>query len=237
LSWQYSRLIRHLPPEHPIYGLQARGLTGRESRPDSIEEMAADYLRVIRSVQPFGPYNLLGWSFGGLVAHAIATQIQSAGGQVSMLDLLDSYPVEAQGPLPDGEQPMADTAASDGAGHPLFEQLEQLRQEAPDLHSLKEINYESLEAVYRNNVRLMRTFAPGRFTGNVLLFAAMDTNDKPPIGSWSPYVDGQIQVYPLACTHDSIMDVGPAEGIGEVLTRELGKQQGSHQSGNQWRTK
>jgi thioesterase domain-containing protein len=65
----------------------------------------------------------------------------------------------------------------------------------------------------------------------------MDTNDKPPIGSWSPYVDGQIQVYPLACTHDSIMDVGPAEGIGEVLTRELGKQQGSHQSGNQWRTK
>jgi thioesterase domain-containing protein len=236
LSWQYSRLIRHVPPEHPIYGLQARGLTEGEALPGSIEEMAADYLNIIRSIQPVGPYNLIGWSFGGLVAHAIATRIQAAGERVSMLALLDSYPVDAQGPLPDTEQP-TDSAVSREAKTPLFEQLERLRQEGPDLHALREINYESLDEVYRNNVDLMRTYAPSRFTGNVLLFVAMDTNAKPPIGSWSAYVDGQIQVYPLACTHDSIMDVGPAGGIGEVLTMELGRQQGIHQPGNQWRTK
>src|SRR5262249_61391096 len=126
-------------------------------------------------------------------------------------------PVEAQGPLPDTEEPTAGVM-SGSVENALLEQLEQFRQEGRDLHSSKEINYESLEEVYRSNVRLMSTYTPGRFVGNVLLFAAMDTNDTPPIGSWSPYVDGQIQVYPMACTHDSIMDAGAAEGIGEVLT-------------------
>ncbi len=65
-SWPYSKLIRHIPSEHPIYGLQARNLTQRAMRPRSIDEMAADYVSLIRKIQPAGPYNLLGWSFGGL---------------------------------------------------------------------------------------------------------------------------------------------------------------------------
>ena len=42
-SWPYSKLIRHIPPEHPIYGLQARNLTQRARRPRSVDEMAEDY--------------------------------------------------------------------------------------------------------------------------------------------------------------------------------------------------
>ena len=56
--------------------------------------MAADYLDLIRKIQPSGPYNLLGWSFGGLVAHAIATKLQAAGEEVALLALLDSYPCD-----------------------------------------------------------------------------------------------------------------------------------------------
>ena len=93
-SWPYSKLIRHIPAEHPIYGLQARNLTQRARRPRSIDEMAEDYVRLIRKIQPTGPYNLLGWSFGGLVAHAIATQLQATGEEVALLALLDSYPVQ-----------------------------------------------------------------------------------------------------------------------------------------------
>ena len=44
-SWPYSKLIRHIPVEHPIYGLQARNLTQRARRPRSIDEMAEDYVR------------------------------------------------------------------------------------------------------------------------------------------------------------------------------------------------
>ncbi len=55
--------------------------------------MAAHYVQPIRHVQPTGPYHLLGWSFGGLVAHAIATRLQNAGEQVDLLALLDAYPL------------------------------------------------------------------------------------------------------------------------------------------------
>ena len=93
-SWPYSRLIGHVPSDHPIYGLQARNLLQPGMLPRTLEDMAADYARLIRQVQPVGPYNLLGWSFGGLVAHAIATQLQGAGEEVGLLALLDSYPLE-----------------------------------------------------------------------------------------------------------------------------------------------
>src|SRR5262245_24403445 len=39
-----------------------------------------------------GPYHLLGWSFGGLVAHEMAGRLQEAHEDVALLALLDSYP-------------------------------------------------------------------------------------------------------------------------------------------------
>ena len=92
LSWSYSRLIPHIPSDYPIYGLQAHNLGRRAALPGSLDEVAADYLHLIREIQPVGPYHLLGWSFGGLVAHAIATQLQGMGQEVALLALLDSYP-------------------------------------------------------------------------------------------------------------------------------------------------
>ena len=65
--------------------------------------MAADYLDLIRDIQPSGPYNLLGWSFGGLVAHAMATNLQRSGEDVALLALLDSYPREHAQPTNERE--------------------------------------------------------------------------------------------------------------------------------------
>ena len=49
-SWIYSRLIRHIPAGHPIYALQARSLIKGEKFPDTIEDMAADYVSRIREI-------------------------------------------------------------------------------------------------------------------------------------------------------------------------------------------
>ena len=96
LSWSYSGLMRHLPSDRPIYGLQARGIAHPETSPQTLEEMAADYVTFVRQVQPTGPYHLLGWSFGGLVAHAMATHLQDQGETVALLALLDCYPIAGQ---------------------------------------------------------------------------------------------------------------------------------------------
>ncbi|WP_037880705.1 non-ribosomal peptide synthetase, partial [Streptomyces sp. NRRL F-5727] len=92
ISWVYAGLLRHLGPERPVYGLQARGLTPPDLPAAGLDAMVKDYLAQLRSVQPEGPYHLLGWSFGGLVAHALATRLRAEGQQVALLAIMDGYP-------------------------------------------------------------------------------------------------------------------------------------------------
>lgn len=52
--------------------------------------MAARYVDAIREQQPAGPYLLLGFCFGGVLAYEIAQQLRAAGEQVELLAMLDS---------------------------------------------------------------------------------------------------------------------------------------------------
>ncbi|MFI8325545.1 amino acid adenylation domain-containing protein [Streptomyces sp. NPDC085529] len=92
ISWVYAGLLRHLGPERPVYGLQARGLTPPDLPASGLDAMVKDYLAQLRAVQPEGPYHLLGWSFGGLVAHALATRLRAEGQEVALLAVMDGYP-------------------------------------------------------------------------------------------------------------------------------------------------
>ncbi|WP_371529227.1 amino acid adenylation domain-containing protein [Streptomyces sp. NBC_01283] len=96
IGWCYSGFITRLGRDTPVYALQARGLNADEKCAADLPEMAADYVAQIRAVRPKGPYRLAGWSFGGLVAHEIATRLQGEGEEVELLALLDSYPARAE---------------------------------------------------------------------------------------------------------------------------------------------
>ncbi|OWY69320.1 non-ribosomal peptide synthetase [cyanobacterium TDX16] len=86
----YYELARHLGTEQPFYGLQPFGMDGLHPPLTSIEQMATDYIEALRQIQPHGPYQLGGWSFGGLVAYEMAQQLHQAGEQVSLLAILDT---------------------------------------------------------------------------------------------------------------------------------------------------
>jgi thioesterase domain-containing protein/acyl carrier protein len=84
-------LSRHLGEDRPCYGLEPHGQDGGRA-PETVEEMGADYLRQVRSVQPQGPYLVGGFSFGGLVAFEMARQLRQSGQQVGLLILIDPTP-------------------------------------------------------------------------------------------------------------------------------------------------
>ena len=86
-------LARHLGKDQPFYGLQSRGLDGRQTPHTRIADMAAHYLKEIREVQPTGPYLIGGRSLGGIIAYEMACQLKAQGQEVALLALLDSYPV------------------------------------------------------------------------------------------------------------------------------------------------
>ncbi len=86
--------LRHLAQliggDRPFFGLQARGLYGDAPPHGTIPEAAADYIAELRQVQPHGPYQLGGFSGGGLTAWEMARQLEAAGEVVSVLVLLDT---------------------------------------------------------------------------------------------------------------------------------------------------
>ncbi len=93
----YGHLARHLPDDQPLYGLQARGIDGKQAPHTRVADMAAEYIERIRSTQPVGPYYLCGYSFGGLVAFEMACQLEAAGDRAGLVLLLDTTAPGAPG--------------------------------------------------------------------------------------------------------------------------------------------
>ena len=87
----YLDLARHLGTDQPVYGLQARGLDGKQPPHNNLEEMARDYIKEICEFQPEGPYYLGGTSFGGMIAFEMAQQLVAQGQTVGLLALFDTY--------------------------------------------------------------------------------------------------------------------------------------------------
>ncbi|MEK7989598.1 MAG: acyltransferase domain-containing protein, partial [Thiotrichaceae bacterium] len=70
----YRDLAKSLGAEQPVYGLQSTVLDGKNIAPETIEQMATQYIQAIQTRQPTGPYLLGGASFGGVVAYEMAQQ-------------------------------------------------------------------------------------------------------------------------------------------------------------------
>lgn len=86
----YAKLARHVGTSYSFYGLRARGADGVSQPHRRVEEMATDYLQEMRTVQPHGPYFLVGECYGGAVTHEVARQLQAKGEKIALLALMDS---------------------------------------------------------------------------------------------------------------------------------------------------
>ncbi|MFJ9545779.1 non-ribosomal peptide synthetase [Streptomyces erythrochromogenes] len=223
ISWVYTGLLRHLDPDRPVHGLQARGLRG--GSPSSVTEIAEDYVQQIRAVQPDGPYHLLGWSFGAVVAQAMAVALRTAGQEVALLALLDGLPADpgryAADATPPADAP-ADTLAAllASLGHDPADGRGQA-----DLTALLGEAAAVLPDVFEQNAKLMAEHVPDRYRGDAVFFGA--TLDKPadwPYGdAWRPYVDGRIEQHRITCTHGAMTQPEPVARIAAVLAEKLGE--------------
>ena len=210
ISWCYMPLVRYIPDEYPLYGLQARGYDGASQLARSLRDMAADYIEQIRSVQECGPYYLLGWSLGGVIAHEIAVQLQSAGEQVGALVIMDTYPPDG------GSLDYATENKAESADHADAEALVPERQSPDEQDGVFErrgrfmegISDEDLE-LYRkisgNNVKIGLNHEFGTFDGDIILVAATEGRGEDgqaaATARWVPYVSGEIFEHDIPCRH------------------------------------
>ncbi|QMU70593.1 amino acid adenylation domain-containing protein [Streptacidiphilus sp. P02-A3a] len=224
----YSRLLPYLPGR-PLYALQARSLTRAEGLPETVEQMAADYVALIREVQPSGPYHLLGHSFGGLVVHALTSQLQDLGEEVALLAILDAYPYAAytvKGSERDEQETLGVFLEMFQAERPSPEGTPLTREAV--LQTLVDSSFSSFTAedlgamgdAWERHVRLMRDFEPAQVKADVVFFTATRnrTEGTPPATAWAPHVEGRIIDRHLDATHHGLMDAKPLAEIARVIT-------------------
>nr|WP_308433339.1 amino acid adenylation domain-containing protein [Streptomyces galbus] len=235
ISWSYSALIKHLGPEYPLYGIQARSLARAEPRPASIEEMAVDYADQIQKVQPHGPYHLAGWSFGGLCAHALAAEFQRRGEPVALVAVLDVIPdwqglTHADVPAPDDRVMLLyHVGLVDDGSHPDDEEMtfakarEILRRQGSVLANLEEDRLTTITEISANNTHLTVDYRPGPIDGDLLLIACSEEQDPPvTAAAWQPYVRGSVEAHVVPGDHGSMLTrPDTLAEIGRILSTKL----------------
>jgi aspartate racemase len=218
----YRPLANHLSEEQPVYALQALGLDGVTPPLTNVEEMAAHYIKEIRTLQPEGPYYLLGGSFGGLVAFEMAQQLDAQGQRVAMLALLDTYcPLRSlwqrlRGHWAHLTERGPSTYAADlfGAVGKRFGRRF-LRQPSKSENGTlaatvlpKEMEYQDpLISTVEANIEAGRTYVPRNkiYRGRLLFFYAEDLGSAPAYEDnrlrWAEMAGGGFEIHRIPGTH------------------------------------
>jgi amino acid adenylation domain-containing protein len=217
----YIPLARHLGRGQPVFGLQARGLDGRQAPLERVEDLAALYVDEVRRRQPHGPYHLGGLSFGGLVAFEMARQLWAGGEAVGLLTLLDTS-------APGYRHALRHRLAGhwgEMRGLPPGERWRYLPRALARALRLGRRGAGAVPEAYRRveaaNRQAARAYVPQAYPGRLTLFRALDRppqEDQDDPRRWGEWAAGGVEIYDVPGSHASFH---AAEPFTRVLAERL----------------
>ncbi|MGA4843959.1 thioesterase domain-containing protein [Streptomyces sp. G45] len=230
VSWAYRALGGAL--KRPVIGIQQTPDGGE--RPPTIRELAERYADLVQSLHTEGPYDLLGWSFGGVVAHQVAVALQRRGATVRHLVLLDAALVEpGAARSPDEEFDETDVLryfVSKNAELPAPPELTTHDEIAAWVESQTGLGaalppaWMIRHVVHnlRSNSELWHGHTPEVFDGTAVVFtAAAEDTATGYSRDWTPYVTGGVTEYAVDCEHNDMVSPDAVAAYGDLLHAEL----------------
>ncbi|MBM9464445.1 amino acid adenylation domain-containing protein [Aeromicrobium sp. YIM 150415] len=228
-AWQFAPLLPHLPAGTGAVGLQAPELSGGTSAAATIGELAVDYLDLIRSVQPHGPYRLLGYSYGGNIAHEIAARLVSEGDEVELLGLIDPGPLggdrhalgEADiAALRDEQSAFLTSVAAVDAETDRVEALAAIRASQGALGDrVDDTIVEAIVEAHRSASELMSASVSPRTSVPTLLIAS--DLDGDPFVAWGDLLGDDVEVHRASVGHDELVRPAQWARFGPIVARRL----------------
>ncbi|WP_179161865.1 non-ribosomal peptide synthetase [Rhodococcus rhodochrous] len=221
LAWGFSRLAEFVDADRPVYGLQSPALSGTEELPGSIREWAALYVDEIRRAHPDGPYHLVGWSMGGVIAHEMAVQLQRRGSAVGSLVLLDAH---VPAPLPESVDPQSVALAALNG----LDNGDRAMANVGDITSILGRvecggdafpSVESLLAGIGHSFDVLERHLPERFDGD-LLFVGSRSSSSPEDDSrrdWTEFVTGRVHRHDIDVSHWAMTGEHACRTVGPLL--------------------
>nr|WP_261779194.1 non-ribosomal peptide synthetase [Rhodococcus erythropolis] len=229
LSWCYTGLTQYLDPSIAIYGLQSPSLSQADFIPTSIDELAKIFVDRISLVQGQGPYDLLGWSLGGVLAHAVAVELESRGHAVRSLILLDSVPrVSVETFEREFRSELAATGLDLGLGDDVTTVSPAQAQALLSALDGEQVGLtvETLQRVFTaatTSPQMINSHAPAVVSGPVTFFSAgVDHPDfSDAAGLWSPFSLGEIENHVVPVEHGQMTSAEALTVMGPILDQHF----------------
>ncbi|MEW1739735.1 alpha/beta fold hydrolase, partial [Nocardia beijingensis] len=229
VAWSFAGLAAHLEQDRDVYGIQSPVLNSAAALPESIDDWASRYVREIRAVQPEGPYHLLGWSLGGVLAHAVAVQLQEQGQRVAVLAMMDSslrVAADAAAALPviDLLGGLLGEAADDEDADVDLPRLARRIADLPEpFASFGADRLDRVLGAGAGSLELIRRYRPRPYKGNLVYFTAAldDPTGAAGAASWADAVDGTVHNHAVHASHWRMTSESALARIGHVLTAAL----------------
>jgi thioesterase domain-containing protein/acyl carrier protein len=234
---EFSDLAKALGEDQPVFAFQSRGLDGQSQPFERIEDMAGQYIAEMRRVQPFGPYSLMGYSFGGVIAFEMAHQLKASSESIDFLGLLDSsFPGHTmvrdvpflERILLHGRTMVRRGSLSKSAvyaWHRIVQlwirtgrYLTQVAQVAPRVQSGT-----ALQKVVTANRRAWLAYLPQVWDGPLTMFASADSASiwGDPRGQWSEVVDGKLDVVWVPGLHTGMLEPQRVSILAQAIKERL----------------
>ncbi|AYA36445.1 amino acid adenylation domain-containing protein [Hymenobacter oligotrophus] len=240
-------IFRHfalaMPPDQPVYGLQAIGLDGVTSPPDTIEEMATAYVAELLEHNPTGPYALAGYSFGGMVAFEMAHQLRALGKEVVLLAVIDC---EADAPKTLAPPPFwarlerqwhrlrwvarsfwrYPLAACQHYGAYAKWLMQRVAGQLPSNHPETEV--ERFHAIWAQNDQAWDRYQPKPYDGVIDVIKARNRIHvvfEPRYYGWQPYSRRGVRMHEVSGDHEGMLLPPNHLEFAKVMDLALGKRQ------------
>ncbi|HEX2081775.1 MAG TPA: amino acid adenylation domain-containing protein [Longimicrobium sp.] len=248
-SIAYAQVLHpHIDAEIPVYALPAPSPSEPPLR--TVEAMAARLVRMIREVQPSGPYRLAGWSFGGILSYEVAAQLIGHGEVVEFVGMFDTpcpaFTAAERSAAESRDARLehalilrvlrrADTTA-DGGGAESDEEIagagdedlvtfvRKCREEGLLPRHVTVAQARAVRDRLRGHEAAWGEYFPRPIPVLLHQFAAGDSRLTDPTRGWGAFHPrGWLRVTPVPGTHLSMMRAPNRATLGEALSRAVGR--------------
>lgn len=223
----FALLARHLGPTQACYGL-AIPESDEQGQPVSrIEQMASIMAARLCEVESEGPYQLVGYSLGGLLAFEAAAQITAAGKSVSMLAIFDTFTPEGKTLRPRWQRLLLHAwflATRKDRLQQWYDLMEnRLEARQPDLNARSIGQGEFISRCRQASAQ----YQPRPYPGSITLFRATERSPQSAFfkldesNGWRSVARGGIRIIYVPGGHTSLIDSAHAPTSAAALLAEL----------------